>query len=152
FNNSPLLKDKTLIIAGKFENESYFRELNEKALANKNIIIHNKFIADNELQNYFRASDMCILPFLDIFNSGSVLLSASFDTPVLVPDNPNFNEYALLLNRGLIQTYTGQLRSDDILNSVEDKYTEHASSVNQNILWGELQRKMAAFYNKVLNG
>lgn len=151
FNNSQSLKDKILIIAGKFENDNYFRELSNKSLANRNIIIHNKFIDENELQNYFRASDMCILPFFDIFNSGSVLLSVSFDTPVLVPDNPNFNEYASLLNKGLIHTYTGQLKSIDILNSTTDKDIEYTSFVNQGLLWNELQIQMAAFYNKVIN-
>jgi beta-1,4-mannosyltransferase len=156
FNHSSHLKHSILIIAGKFESEIYFQEINAMAQPNKNIIIHNKFIPDTELQYYFRAADLCIFPFKDIFNSGSVLLSVSFDTPVLVPHSPNFEEYSLLLNNGLISTYTDQIRPEDIHTVLNDTSSQRNLYRDKNldceaISWPILQSKLAEFYKQVIN-
>jgi beta-1,4-mannosyltransferase len=156
FSHSPHLKESILIIAGQFESEAYFHEINTMAQSNKNIIIHNKFIPDTELQYYFRAADLCIFPFKDIFNSGSVLLSVSFDTPVLVPHSPNFEEYSLLVNNGLISTYTDQIKPEDIVAMLNDSSAEQSLCSEENlgcedISWPVLQSKLAGFYNQVLS-
>lgn len=152
FNNTAQLMNKVLIIAGKFESDSYFNKIRAQAQGNPNIIIHNSYIPGDELQLYFRAADLCILPFKNIFNSGSVLLSISFDTPVLVPDSSNFNEYAEMLDEGLIYTFKGQLSSDDILHCYE-VITPEASpvSVPEIMSWDNLQGKMTGFYKHIIN-
>ncbi len=149
FSSSPQLQNHILIIAGKFESQSYYQEVAAKTASTSNIIIHNKFIPNNELQFYFRAADLCILPFNNIFNSGSVLLSVSFNTPVLVPESPNFAEYAMLLQKGLIRTYRDQLTPELIL-SVTATNKELGKDC-ETISWGYLQEKMARFYNSIVN-
>lgn len=152
FNNTAQLSNQVLLIAGKFESDDYFNEISAKTKKNSNIIIYNRYIPEDDLQVYFRASDLCILPFNNIFNSGSVLLSVSFDTPVLVPDNSNFNEYAAILDERLIYTFKGQLSPDAILNCHQAKTAELCSSpVPEKISWQNLQAKMAGFYKHIIN-
>jgi glycosyltransferase involved in cell wall biosynthesis len=50
----------------------------------KAVMIHNKFIPDDEIQVYMRASDVMALAYEDIpMNPGSVILAMSFGLPVI---------------------------------------------------------------------
>jgi len=148
FNYDSSLSDVQLIIAGKFESYQYFLEVESKIKSN-NIIIQNKFIPDSELQNYFNATDVCVFPFNDIFNSGSVLLSASFDTPVIVPFSDNFFEYKQLLGQGRVITYTGKLTAGVITQYLLEK-VNLPESISSDLDWPHIQNQLASFYKEVL--
>ncbi len=75
--------DVILLIAGKVMNTDYGRMIEEKR--SSNIIFVNEFIADNELQYYFRAADMVVLPFKNIENSGSLIMAMGFARPIIAP-------------------------------------------------------------------
>lgn len=59
------------------------------------IHLHVKEIAGHELQYYFGAADMAVLPFSDILNSGSLLLALSFGIPVVAPSIGSIPEIAI---------------------------------------------------------
>ena len=44
------------------------------------------FVSDGELGRWFRAADVAVFPYRAILNSGSLHLAASFQTPVVLPD------------------------------------------------------------------
>ncbi|OCG73910.1 glycosyltransferase [Microbacterium sediminis] len=44
------------------------------------------FVADGDLGRWFRAADVAVFPYKAILNSGSLHLAASFQTPVVLPD------------------------------------------------------------------
>lgn len=71
-----------------------------------------KFIPDDEVQNVFRASDLVVIPYKDILNSGSVILSLSFDVPVLVPEKGSIIELKEIFGDRWIKTYQGELTAD----------------------------------------
>lgn len=48
------------------------------------------FVPDTELQTWFRASDVIALPYARVLNSGSAYLTATFGTPCVLPDEPQF--------------------------------------------------------------
>ncbi|RYH06688.1 glycosyltransferase [Tropicimonas sp. IMCC6043] len=50
------------------------------------IQIHDEFVADDELQKYFRAADIAVFPYRKVLTSGSVMLALSFRLPVAVAD------------------------------------------------------------------
>jgi glycosyltransferase involved in cell wall biosynthesis len=160
--NKKSLNDAVLIIAGKFETKDYFIELSSAAKNNPNIIIHNKFIPDSYLQYYFNAADLCILPFKDIFNSGSALLAASFNTPVIVPQSNNFVEYSSIIKNNLIRTYNGELDVSFIVKSLENliispnyvnnNQEKEASYDNSPLKWKSLQVSLSNYYISVLKG
>jgi glycosyltransferase involved in cell wall biosynthesis len=147
--NEKQLSNEVLVIAGKFETQDYFNKVKFEAKNNPNIIIHNKFIPDTDLQYYFNAADLCILPFKDIFNSGSVLLSASFNTPVIVPYSDNFVEYAKFIGENFITTYNGSIKGETIVDRLVDLKKIERISVDK-LAWGVLQKKLGQFYNSVL--
>lgn len=74
-----------LIIAGKpylDETKTYIGQL---CLRNPRIITFLKFIPDNELAELLKVADVVILPYRDIFTSGSLLLALTFGRPVITP-------------------------------------------------------------------
>jgi glycosyltransferase involved in cell wall biosynthesis len=50
------------------------------------IVREIKFIPDSEVELYFKASDLLVLPYTQIFQSGVLFLSYSFGLPVLAAD------------------------------------------------------------------
>ena len=72
-----------LLIVGKPRDTSIVNNI--KSLGNENIVLVDRFIDDQEIQTYFNASDIVVLPFDRILTSGSTLLALSFHKPVIVP-------------------------------------------------------------------
>jgi beta-1,4-mannosyltransferase len=57
----------------------------------------------------FQASDLVVLPFTEILNSGTALLALSFDRPILVPAKGAMSELQLCVGTDWVQTYEGGL-------------------------------------------
>ncbi len=80
-----------LIIAGEVlkESEEYFKEIQQtihrNGSANK-IIQKIEFIPDSETEVYFKAADVSVLPYTDVFQSGVLFLAYSFGLPVIATD------------------------------------------------------------------
>jgi glycosyltransferase involved in cell wall biosynthesis len=63
---------------------NYFDKI--KSISNDpNILIHEGFISDDDLQYYFNSSDIAVLPFNRIENSGSAILAMGFKKPIISP-------------------------------------------------------------------
>lgn len=52
------------------------------------------FVSNDDLPNYISACDVIVLPYTDIFTSGSVMLAASFGKAVVLPDLPTLRDAA----------------------------------------------------------
>jgi glycosyltransferase involved in cell wall biosynthesis len=82
--------NSVLIIAGKCTDIEYDKKINTEIIKAKSenvkIIFINKFIADNELQNYFNAANGVILNYKDVpMNPGSVILAMGFGCSIIAP-------------------------------------------------------------------
>lgn len=76
--------DIHLIIAGYPPNEVIKNDI--EAMANdKQISLHLRYISDNDVQLFFNASDVVVLPYLNILTSGAAVLALSFGRPVIAP-------------------------------------------------------------------
>lgn len=84
-------EDVRLIIAGKIKrgNEDYWQKI-ERAIAAHGIehlvVRRVRFIPDEEVEEYFRAADVVVIPYLNIFQSGVPFLAFSFGVPVIATD------------------------------------------------------------------
>jgi len=77
-----------LIIAGEpmKDAEAQWRGVQaaiEQSSREEQVIQHTKFIADNEIELYFKAADVLALPYTQIFQSGVLFMSYSFGLPVI---------------------------------------------------------------------
>lgn len=83
-------EDYRLIIAGRPDNcEGYWREVREAIAADVQrgrVLLRADFVPDDETEVYFKASDVLVLPYKDIYQSGVLFLGHSFGLPVLAAD------------------------------------------------------------------
>jgi len=86
-----------LILAGEVqkENEAYLAGLIQSVTRESErarILFKTQFIPDEEMEIYFKASDVLILPYNEIFQSGVLFLGYSFGLPVIATDVGSFRE------------------------------------------------------------
>ena len=141
-----------VLIAGKVGESDYEQELRQLAEGLDNIHLHFKFIADDELQLYLRASDLFVLPYDKITNSGSAILALSYDLPVLAPDLPCFDSLQKTFGDVWVSTYSSAFSSETL-----QAYYRHRSAVKheQTVNWGEwewsaIASKVRKFYESVI--
>jgi D-inositol-3-phosphate glycosyltransferase len=80
-----------LIIAGEPKKESveYWREIQqtiERSQVGEQVIQQIRFISDEETEIYFKAADVLVLPYTEVFQSGVLFLAYSFGLPVIATD------------------------------------------------------------------
>lgn len=82
--------DDFLLIVGKIMDVNYGEEL--RLFLSSNIILVDEFIPADELQVYFKAADLVVLPFQKIENSGSVIMAMGFAKPIIAPGSGSVAE------------------------------------------------------------
>lgn len=85
-----------LRIAGRVDGEGLRREIESSSEGDARIRLELRYVSDNELAEALAWSDVVVLPYRDIFTSGSLLMALTAGRPVVAPD------------RGLIPEYLGQ--------------------------------------------
>ncbi|MFF2390812.1 glycosyltransferase [Agromyces sp. NPDC058104] len=56
------------------------------------VIARYEFIPDEEVGTWFAAADLAVFPYTAILNSGSLHLSAAFEVPAMLPNEPHLVE------------------------------------------------------------
>ncbi|MBE9466379.1 glycosyltransferase [Dyadobacter subterraneus] len=75
--------DDHLLIAGACAEEKYIAELKNISNNSNQIIWHIRFIPKEDVQCFFNAANVVVLPFTKIDHSGSLDLALSFSKPVI---------------------------------------------------------------------
>ena len=76
------------------------------------------YIDDAQLADEVGRSELVVLPYRDLQNSGSLLLALSLDRPVLVPDNVMTRELADEVGHSWVLRYAGSLTAQDLQNAI----------------------------------
>ena len=81
--------DRLLIVGGNADND-YVKRLIASSTASSasgsaKVQIVAESVSDDQLQVYFNAANVVVLPFSNILNSGSLLLAMSFGKPIVAP-------------------------------------------------------------------
>ena len=86
--------DVLLLIAGKpWENDfsNYQRIIDENNLSDY-CLLHTKFIPHADVEHYYCAADLVVLPYKKIYQSGVLMMTLSYGKPALVSDLPPLKE------------------------------------------------------------
>lgn len=80
-------KGHKLIVAGEFyaSREKYASQIERLGLGD-DIILHDFFVADDEVRYYFSAADCVVLPYKSATQSGVTQIAYNFCTPLIVTD------------------------------------------------------------------
>jgi D-inositol-3-phosphate glycosyltransferase len=89
--------DYRLIIAGERKKgyEEYLRSIQQTIERDPNrqkVLQRIEFIPDSETEVYFKAADVTVLPYTDIFQSGILFLAYAYGLPVIATDVGSFSE------------------------------------------------------------
>lgn len=97
-------EDFLCVIAGKTQGEDYDKYQNfiEKQKINEVVRSDIRFIPDDEIKYYFTAADIVALPYLELFQSGVLLLAYAYGKPIVCTDRGEFKTLVKNGETGLI--------------------------------------------------
>ena len=116
--------DLKLIIAGKVDRSAdQYWENTQKIIEEHNlshmIFARTEFIPDNEIEIYFKAADVLILPYKYIYQSGPLFIAYYFGLPVIATDVGSFKDNIVDGETGLINQPDNPL---DLSNKISDYF------------------------------
>lgn len=78
-------KGRKLLVAGEFyaSREKYIRLIEELGLVDE-VVLHDRFIADEDVRYYFSAADCLVLPYHTATQSGVTQIAYNFSLPMIV--------------------------------------------------------------------
>jgi D-inositol-3-phosphate glycosyltransferase len=157
-------KNLRLVIAGRIKPgyASYWNairsQISLRGLENR-IIQHVRFIPETEVEVYFKAADVVVIPYVEIFQSGVPFLSYSFGLPVVATDVGSLRD-------DIVEAKTGFLcrRADagDLARAIRSYFTsdlyhhldQHRRTIrefaNERNSWTKVGEIIEGVYQRVL--
>jgi glycosyltransferase involved in cell wall biosynthesis len=147
-----------LLIAGKpwKDDFSYYQEIIDRLKIHNNCVLNIKFIAHQDVKHYYCATDIVILPYKEIYQSGVLMMSLCFGKPVVISDLDSFKEIvndqetALFFKSGdtssLSNVINSALENHDLLEKVR---TQGFELVKTKYSWIEIGRQTRDAYYKI---
>ncbi|PXV91461.1 glycosyltransferase involved in cell wall biosynthesis [Lachnotalea glycerini] len=127
-------QDIKLLIVGEFggDKTDYIRLISEKQVADC-IKIFDQYVPDTEIQQYFVASDLVVLPYESATQSGIVQMAYGFEKPVIATEVGGLPEVVIENKTGYIVTPKS---ADDLAKAIikfynEDKELEFIQGVKE---------------------
>ena len=153
-----------LIIAGRPKgNEEYWARIQtelERAGVRERVIEKIEYIPDAEVEVYFKAADLLVLPYTLIFQSGVLFLGYSFGLPVLAADVGSLKEEIVVGRTGLVcrakdsealaqsvETYF----ASDLFLDLEQRRSDIRSFANERYSWTRVGEITKSVYARLLS-
>jgi glycosyltransferase involved in cell wall biosynthesis len=110
----------SLHVAGKPSSSEILDGLRAAAASDDRISIDARFLDEPDFVTAIRASELIVLPYRHMHNSGTALAALSLDRPVLVPENAVNRALAEECGPGWVHTFEGEISADDIERAWND--------------------------------
>ena len=80
-------ENKKLLVAGEFytDKAKYLQQI-ERLCIGEDILLHDRFIPDEEVKYYFSIADVVVQPYKSATQSGVTQIAYQFETPMIVTD------------------------------------------------------------------
>ena len=109
----------SLRIGGRPSTDELAESLRDQAAHDPRVRLDLHFLEDETLVEIASESEIVVLPYRFMHNSGSVLAALSLDRPVLVPDNEVNRALADEVGHGWLQFFAGdELQADDLTDAL----------------------------------
>jgi D-inositol-3-phosphate glycosyltransferase len=153
-----------LIIAGKVKKgaRDYWDEVRRKIAnrgARQKIIERIEYIPDEEIELYFKAADVLIVPYVQIFQSGLPFLAYSFGLPVIATDVASLRKDIIEGRTGflcrpqdsshLASTIDHYFKSE-LFHNLEARREEIKKFANERYSWDKVAAIITAVYRDLL--
>ena len=101
--------DAVLLVVGQPFDAAVEREVRDAADGASNVRLDLRWVPPEDVQTFFLASDLVVLPYRSVLNSGAVMLALTFGRPVLVPDLGAMADHEGTFGADWIRLYDGEL-------------------------------------------
>jgi glycosyltransferase involved in cell wall biosynthesis len=144
--------DARLIIAGRPSSDKVAAEVTQGRAGDHRIRLDLGHISQEKVCQYFQAADLVALPYTDILNSGTALLSLSLDRPVLVPNLGALRELAEEVGTQWVRCYDGHLTAQELSAALRwaQSATRPAHAPVDHLAWPSIGNKTLEAYKTVL--
>jgi beta-1,4-mannosyltransferase len=144
--------DAVLVVAGRPFDEVVEREVRRSADGCPRVRLFLRWVPLADVQHLFVASDLVVLPYRRIQNSGTVFLALSFGRPVLVPDKGAMREQQDRFGAEWIRLHSGDLSAGDLGAAIEwaTDTVRAAPPDLAGLDWESLARQTHAVYQALL--
>jgi glycosyltransferase involved in cell wall biosynthesis len=139
----------SLVVAGKPSTEELAATVRELAGRDPRARVRLGFLQDAELADLVGRSELVVLPYRDMHNSGGVLTALSLDRPVLVPDNEATAALADEVGPEWVQRYA-ELTPEVLRRAAERARDVEGSPDLSARSWAETGTQHAAAYRRAI--
>ncbi|MHA3702240.1 glycosyltransferase [Jatrophihabitans sp. YIM 134969] len=107
----------TLWIVGRPADDDTAQRLRAAAARDPRVHLELVEVPDADLVAHIARAELVVLPYRNLYNSGSVLMALSVGRPVLVPDVETMAELRDEVGPEWVRTYAGELRPTDLVDA-----------------------------------
>lgn len=141
-----------LVIAGDGPDRELIESIRSAAAEDGRVLVTGR-VDDADVQRITAAAVGVVLPYHDIFNSGSLFLALSMARPVLVPRSEVFSEVRQHVGAAWIEFFDPPLSSDDLVQFTRSAAALVASGTRPDLdafKWERLGTQIVDFYEALL--
>lgn len=110
----------SLQIGGNPSTDEIAQVVRELALRDERVSMELHFLTDAKMVEIVTSSELVVLPYHFMHNSGGLLMALSLARPVLVPDNEVNRCIAKEVGPGWVHFFSGELATEDLLAALEE--------------------------------
>jgi glycosyltransferase involved in cell wall biosynthesis len=146
-------EDHRLIVAGKIKigAEALDAQIREAIGGDARIYYYPKFLEDAELLALLSITDLTVLPYTKLLNSGAALLALSLGSPVLVTSSPSMLELAEVVGGDAVQLIESPDQFGAQMVEVSNGGASGTGLDLELLNWSKLSRKTVSFYQELIN-
>jgi beta-1,4-mannosyltransferase len=143
--------DLSMTIGGKASTQELADDLRARVEGLPGVTLQLAFLSDAELVELVTASEIVVLAYRFMHNSGSVLAALSLDRPVLVPRNEPNEALAAEVGGEWVQMYEGEVDGRALLDALRAvrKITDERPDLSRRE-WADAGASHAAAYRAAL--
>lgn len=145
---------RRLIVAGEFytPKEPYLRQIADLGL-DEEVILHDRFIPDDEVRCYFSAADFVVQPYKSATQSGVTQIAYQFCTPMVVTDVGGLPEIVPDGRVGYVAPPTAEGIAAAIARMYEagtlERFCDNCVDERQRFSWDEMCDRITELYRMV---
>jgi glycosyltransferase involved in cell wall biosynthesis len=141
-----------LLVAGEFyDDKNQYLDLVEKKGMKDLVILHDKFIANEDVRYYFCASDLVAQTYRNATNSGVTMVAYYYEKPILVTNVGGLAEIVPDGKCGYVVENSIPLITKKIAdyfeNGREEEFTAHVKEEKKKYQWDSFINKLLTLYN-----
>lgn len=144
-----------LLVAGKPYNQHLENEIRAAALdatsRGAKVSLHLRFIPDEEVELFFRASNCAVISTSFALASGSALLSVSMGTPVLMPRRGSAFELQANCGSAWVSLFEGGIRHDVLRQALQIRQPASTPDLEKWYSWERACRSYADAYKTAVS-